>query len=334
MMFLPAVGRFCQHNVFQTITNHGTKDLMQDTEYDDDPDTVQEEEQQQATAHSRERTEVVVNQNQSSSAPDQSSRPPFDPTPLGNYGIRVVGEVSLAEFSVPNEEFNDWIGLLRGDKESEEMGRVPFPVGGAASSLSSSMAHDPDDDSPEDSKPPAKGSAVVPASKSQRPELQIKDHHKDQWNERFAELVEYHQTFGHTHVPYHYKKSPPLAWWVKRQRHQYKMKQDGHHSTLTDDREKKLEDLGFCWDSHTAVWEERLDEFIDHKRQHGETAISQTNNPKLLIWVKCQRRQFKLYCNGEKSSMTPERIDKLNAAGFCWNPRRGSSEARRDGAHK
>jgi hypothetical protein len=319
-MFLPALcSRFHQSNVF--LSNHGTKDLMQRIEFDD-PYTVREAEK--ATSPIGERGKVKVGHNRSSDVFDLNPTPQLEPTPLGNYGINVVDEVSFTRFRVPSGEFDDWIKLLRGSANPDEINGVP--TAGVATSIQNNSKAQGHDDSLQDSKPQPEGFNAS-KSRSRRPELQIKAHQNDQWNERFQELVEYHQTFGHSHVPYHYKKSASLAWWVKRQRHQYKMKQDGNHSTLTDERERKLEALGFCWDSHTAVWEERLNELIDHRRQHGHTTISQTYNPKLLIWVKCQRRQFKLYCAGEKSSMTQDRINKLNAAGFCWNPRRGTTEA-------
>jgi hypothetical protein len=335
MMFLPAISRFHQSNKFETKIDYGTKSLMQNTEHVDRYN-VQREEQETTAFYWEPRNCTLQLQNQPVVAFDSSSTgPPLDPTPLGNYGITVVEEVSLNRFSVPAEEFTDWIDLLRGDGKAEEMDRVPWRPGGVATSSSPNdvnlFGHD---ESLEDTKPPSKGSIAISSASAVRPELQIKAHQNDQWNERFQELVEYHRTYGHSHVPYHYKKSAPLAWWVKRQRHQYKMKQDGNHHTLTDERKTKLEALGFCWDSHTAVWEERLNELIDHRREHGHITISQADNPKLLIWVKCQRRQFKLYSEGEKSSMTQERIDKLNAVGFCWNPRRASTEPRKDGANK
>jgi hypothetical protein len=43
----------------------------------------------------------------------------------------------------------------------------------------------------------------------------------------------------------------------------------------------------------------------------------------LSIWVKCQRRQQRLIQKGEPSNMTHERIQKLDAIGFVWNPRKG-----------
>jgi hypothetical protein len=39
------------------------------------------------------------------------------------------------------------------------------------------------------------------------------------------------------------------------------------------------------------------------------------------VWVKCQRRQMKLYKKGLTSTMTEDRMLALEALGFDWNPR-------------
>ena len=43
----------------------------------------------------------------------------------------------------------------------------------------------------------------------------------------------------------------------------------------------------------------------------------------LGTWVDRQRREKKKFDKGEKSSMTQERIDKLDEVGFVWNPGQG-----------
>ena len=67
---------------------------------------------------------------------------------------------------------------------------------------------------------------------------------------------------------------------------------DGKQSTMTDERVKLLEDIGFIWDSHAAVWEERLNELREYRRIHGDCNVpsSYAKNPKLATWIKCQRR--------------------------------------------
>eukprot|EP00538_Stauroneis_constricta_P013077 CAMPEP_0119559976 /NCGR_PEP_ID=MMETSP1352-20130426/13689_1 /TAXON_ID=265584 /ORGANISM="Stauroneis constricta, Strain CCMP1120" /LENGTH=575 /DNA_ID=CAMNT_0007607819 /DNA_START=138 /DNA_END=1865 /DNA_ORIENTATION=+ len=154
----------------------------------------------------------------------------------------------------------------------------------------------------------------------------IRYHQDAQWRARYKELVEFKHRFGHSAVPHSHTENVPLAQWVKRQRYQKRLKQEGRHCTMTDEREQLLDAIGFVWDSHIALWEERFDELLGYKAQHGHCAVPARYqpNPTLAIWVKCQRRQYRIMQEGKKSNMTYERIDRLNSIGFIWSPRGGS----------
>ena len=101
-------------------------------------------------------------------------------------------------------------------------------------------------------------------------------------------------------------------------------------STLTDEREKALEKIGFVWSTHNALWEEKYNELAAffHKHGHCNVPSKYPSNNKLSVWVRCQRRQYRLLKNNpinisseNKSSMTMERIDRLKAIKFNFNPR-------------
>lgn len=243
----------------------------------------------------------------------------------------------------------------------------------------------------------------------------FRQYQSDQWRERFEELRQFHQRYGHCLVPHNFVNNFQLAQWVKRQRYQYKLKHKmGRHSTLTDEREVLLQGIGFCWDSHHASWMEHYQALIEYRKVHGHCNVpspsshrrkrkrkyddatgngnfmddsgnkpswkkrcyrkrnsscnnDNVNNTKnqthsndesddgggddccdidfvdsrsttgddknkndrdhrgasgLAIWVKCQRRQYKLFISGDRrSTMTPERFARLEAAGFDWDPR-------------
>jgi hypothetical protein len=150
-------------------------------------------------------------------------------------------------------------------------------------------------------------------------------HQSGKWNERYQELRQFQQVHDHCSVPSHWPQNPPLAQWVKRQRYQYKLNNEGHYSTMTEERQKLLEELGFVWDSHSTFWEERLNELHTFREKHGHCNVltKYPENPQLAIWAKCQRRQFKLFCTegAKRSNMTLERISKLSRIGFVFNPR-------------
>jgi hypothetical protein len=153
--------------------------------------------------------------------------------------------------------------------------------------------------------------------------LRLRSNQNDSWGENFRELVKYREAHGDCLVPHNWDTSRRLAQWVKRQRYQFKLKNEGRHSNLTRERQTALENLGFVWDSHAAVWEERLRELLEFRQVHGHCNVPSTfpENPQLTVWVKCQRRQYKLFRTGKRASVTTDRMTKLTNLGFSWNPR-------------
>jgi hypothetical protein len=154
--------------------------------------------------------------------------------------------------------------------------------------------------------------------------LRLRSYQNDSWSENFRELVKYREARGDCLVPHNWDTSRRLAQWVKRQRYQFKLKSEGRHSNLTRERQAALENLGFVWDSHAAVWEERLRELLEFRQVHGHCNVPSTfpENPQLSVWVKCQRRQYKLFRTGKRASMTTaDRMTRLTNLGFSWNPR-------------
>ena len=197
----------------------------------------------------------------------------------------------------------------------------------------------------------------------------------EQWEERYQELVEFRKKFGHCLVPHNWEPNRALAQWVKRQRYQYKLKMKNQEqdrlaalqqpqkwvmdkihssnsgftstvssmkrSTLTNLRQRKLESIGFIWSTHNVLWEEKYVELKQYLNENGHCNVPSKfpSNPKLSVWVRCQRRQYKLLisktkqqgsvskavtskdCSSQSSSMTMERISKLKALGFNFNPR-------------
>lgn len=147
--------------------------------------------------------------------------------------------------------------------------------------------------------------------------------HSEKWNQHYRDLVDFKGEFGHCLVPLDWPLNPPLAHWIKHQRCQFKAKVEGRHSTLTEERKEALENIGFVWDAHRATWEVRFCELSAFQETNGHCNVPSKFqvNPKLFTWMKCQRRQYKLYVQGRKSHMTSERVEKLSSIGFVWFPR-------------
>ena len=78
-------------------------------------------------------------------------------------------------------------------------------------------------------------------------------------------------------------------------------------------------------------WEERFEELKDYRKLHGNCNVPQKyqQNKQLGSWVSVQRQQYKKFKNGEKSSMTKERILKLESIEFVWNIGHGAPRQKR-----
>lgn len=122
-------------------------------------------------------------------------------------------------------------------------------------------------------------------------DVRFREYQAEIWTEKFEDLCDFRRVHGHCHVPHSYKENAPLAQWVKRQRYQYKLKLEGKRSTLSDERVKLLDNIGFIWNSHDAVWEERWNELLQYKQLHHDCIVPSNykENPQLAVWVKRQR---------------------------------------------
>jgi len=151
----------------------------------------------------------------------------------------------------------------------------------------------------------------------------FKPFHEEKWNTRLKELLQYREERGDCLVPHTFNPNPQLARWVKRQRRQYKLTLEGRASTMSQERLAILNEIGFVWDSHEAAWQEKLNELYQYCKERGNCLVPSNYkvNPQLATWVKCQRRQYKLYWIGRPSAMTPERIIRLEKMGFEWEIR-------------
>lgn len=116
-----------------------------------------------------------------------------------------------------------------------------------------------------------------------------------QWDQRIQELIQFRNEHGHVLVPLHYPANPRLSHWIKRQCCQYKLKAEGKHSTLTEERQALLGSLGFVWDSHCASWDLRFEELLEFQRVHGHLTVPlfYPENPQLAAWLKVQTNKRK-----------------------------------------
>jgi hypothetical protein len=138
---------------------------------------------------------------------------------------------------------------------------------------------------------------------------------------RYHELLVYKARYGNCVVPRGFAPNPRLASWVAEQRKQYKLKQDGRSSSITDDRIQLLQRIDFAWNAQESAWARNLQHLQQFRQVHGHCHVPMEDPlyPKLGLWVKEQRRHYTLLQQGKRTHMTAERVQQLEAMEFCWD---------------
>jgi len=149
------------------------------------------------------------------------------------------------------------------------------------------------------------------------------------WDEKLDALKKFKVEHGHTNVPKN-EKCKQIGRWVNNQRQFYRKRVEGETSSLTEDRIKSLEELGFVWSMKKPVsegrakilqaqWEQRLQELQEYKQVHGDCNVPlKGKDRELSKFVMNQRYYYKTILQGEKNSLTPKRIQDLENIGFVW----------------
>ena len=145
------------------------------------------------------------------------------------------------------------------------------------------------------------------------------------WNKRYQELKRFKRKYGDLPTitnPFMDDSNAKLYNWIIAQRTQYKALMKGEKSSMTEQRIKKLEQIGFIFTSlNESTWEKRFQEVKEFKAAYGHCRVPYhfDGNPKLGAWCNNQRAQYKKYLSDQKSLLTKRRIEKLNAIGFIWD---------------
>lgn len=70
------------------------------------------------------------------------------------------------------------------------------------------------------------------------------------WDNKFRELLEYKEIHGDCLVPTKFSSNPSLGRWVSTQRAHYKLMKEGGKTSMTEERFRRLESIGFVWRLH------------------------------------------------------------------------------------
>jgi hypothetical protein len=128
------------------------------------------------------------------------------------------------------------------------------------------------------------------------------------WEKGFSHLNLYQEREGHCRVPYGHKEgSYSLGTWVGTQRY--------GKDKLSEERRKRLDDIGFTWDPLTEAWDESFSHLKLYLEREGHCRVPAQHKEgsySLGTWVTVQR--------SSKARLSEERRKRLDEIGFIWDP--------------
>lgn len=156
----------------------------------------------------------------------------------------------------------------------------------------------------------------------------FQDRKDENWFHQYNQLKNFHQKYGHVLVQRN-SEFKGLGDWVVAQRTQHGLMLAGKESHMTPRRKALLDEIGFVWQIRKRPgWEARYEELVEFKSKHGHTKVPQNypENKALGKWVALQRTEYTQLKDGKKSSLTRDRLEKLNAINFVWYAKERSED--------
>jgi superfamily II DNA or RNA helicase len=127
------------------------------------------------------------------------------------------------------------------------------------------------------------------------------------WEEGFMHLKSFKDRVGNCHVPVdHIENGFKLNRWVRSQR-------DPRY-VVSEERRRRLDEIGFVWDTYASKWEIGLEYLKLYKDRLGDCRVPirhLENGYKLGEWVSIQRMG--------KSKLSAEQRSQLDGIGFEWD---------------
>jgi superfamily II DNA or RNA helicase len=150
------------------------------------------------------------------------------------------------------------------------------------------------------------------------------DHLGVTWDERYGQLIRYRAEYGDCNVPKKYPPNQALANWCFTQKALYENRSKPNpRYSLTDERFRKLTDIGFVFDLRKARAEERLAELRQFKEDNGHLNVPKDcqEYPKLYTWTLGIQFAYKQYLKSGKftKSFDEDLFRQLVELEFPWN---------------
>lgn len=150
---------------------------------------------------------------------------------------------------------------------------------------------------------------------------QLNDTLTASWDTMYEYAEQYYNEHGNLRVPFKYKtlEGYSLGSWLQTQRKVYAGEQFG---ILGEERIKKLEKIGMIWERYKDLsWETRFNAAKAYYEEHKDLLIPvdyiTESGIKLGMWIANLRNYRRAGSNS--SSISPDRIKKLDSIGMVWD---------------
>jgi hypothetical protein len=145
--------------------------------------------------------------------------------------------------------------------------------------------------------------------------VEICDRIGSSWDEWFGLLMRFKEREGHCRVPFvHVEGTFNLGTWVIWQRR--------HRDTMSAERRRRLDAIGFVWDAREGVWEEGFAALKKFQAREGHClvpALHVEGTFNLGFWISNQR--------AKRDKMPAERRQRLDKIGFVWRAISGKTNS-------
>ncbi len=116
------------------------------------------------------------------------------------------------------------------------------------------------------------------------------------WHDRLAQLKRFKENHGHVQVlKGAVDNFPGLNLWIQTQRTEYRRWKHDIPSSMTKRRFILLDRLGLDWDPLASMWDVRIQQLKDFKKEHGHVQVTKARNLELALWLIYVRSQYRIY---------------------------------------
>jgi glycerol-3-phosphate cytidylyltransferase-like family protein len=147
------------------------------------------------------------------------------------------------------------------------------------------------------------------------------------WDDMYNQLLEFKQKHGHVKVPQQCNENKKLGIWVMTNRSNYREYKRSKLQKGDPEQMKGLESIGLVDDITTGCekalvtnsrWDDMFNLLLEFKQKHGHVKVPQQydKNPKLGIWVKNRRSNYRDYMQTDGQKGDPERMKHLESIGL------------------